>query len=50
MNGTSGIPGTASAFTNPTITLRGTNRISLATPSEPSAIWDNPPSTAVATR
>ena len=25
----------ASALTKPTITLRGTNRISLATPSEP---------------
>ena len=32
----------ARALTKPTITLRGTNRISLATPSRPSAIWMTP--------
>lgn len=40
----------ASALTNPTITLRGTNRISLATPSRPSTICRTPASNTVAIR
>lgn len=37
-----------SAFTNPTITLRGRNRISLATPSTASRICNTPASSTVA--
>ena len=33
----------ASALTNPTITLRGMNRISRATPSAPSTSWKRRP-------
>ena len=40
----------ASAFTEPTITLRGTNRISFATPSRLSTICSTPASSTVAIR
>jgi hypothetical protein len=40
----------ARALTNPTMTERGTNRISRATPSAPSAIWKRPPRITAATR
>lgn len=40
----------ARELTKPTITLRGTNRISLATPSAPSTIWRTPARITAATR
>ncbi len=41
---------TARELTKPTITLRGTNRISRATPSAPRTIWKTPASRTAATR
>ena len=38
------------ALTKPTITERGTNRISLATPSAPRTIWNTPARMTVAIR
>lgn len=38
----------ASAFTNPTMTLRGMNRISFATPSTPRITWNTPARITVA--
>ncbi len=40
----------ASALTNPTITDRGTNRISFAAPSPPRISWKIPPRRTVAIR
>jgi hypothetical protein len=40
----------AREFTKPTITERGTNRISLATPSAPRTIWNTPARITAATR
>ena len=40
----------ASALTKPTITLRGMNRMSLATPNQASSIWMTPARRIVATR
>jgi hypothetical protein len=38
----------ASALTNPTITLRGMNRMSFATPRRPRATWNIPARMTVA--
>jgi hypothetical protein len=40
----------ARALTKPTITLRGTNRMTRATPSRPRSTWTTPPSSTAATR
>ncbi len=40
----------ARALTKPTITERGTNRISFATPRAPSRIWNTPARMTAATK